>query len=59
MTMDKIGKMEDLKKAIIEKVNQSEATNPLKLYSELLVLLYCVGYRDGQDYVYEKEKITS
>lgn len=43
-------KMDDLKKTIIKKVENSSAKHPVELIQELLVILYSQGYSDGCAY---------
>ena len=48
--------MDEVKKAIIECVNMSKAKHPVILFQELLLLLYSVGYSDGQKYTEVREE---
>lgn len=48
--------MDEVKKAIIECVNMSEAKHPVTLFQELLLLLYSIGYSDGQKYTEVREE---
>ena len=47
--------MDDLKEAIIWKVNNSHATSAVELFGELLNLLYTLGYSEGQKYSQTRE----
>ena len=44
-------KMRDLKKALKYTIDSSKATDVYSLFTELLALLYTVGYSDGQEYM--------
>ena len=46
--------MDDLKKAIIYVVENSKADNAIKLFTELLQLLWTDGFRAGQYYMEER-----
>ena len=48
--------MNELKEVIIETVNASSAKHPVELFKELLILLYTVGYSDGQKYINTREE---
>ncbi|MBO7710751.1 MAG: hypothetical protein J6S83_09800 [Lachnospiraceae bacterium] len=47
--------MDDLKKAIIQQVEKSEAKHPADLVHEILILLYTKGYADGTKYMTVRE----
>ena len=48
-------RLKDLKEVIIESVNNSQAKHPVELFQELLVILYTIGYSDGQHYIEVRE----
>ena len=47
--------MDDLKKALIAQIENSNAEHPVDLIQEVLLILYCKGYSDGQKYMEVRE----
>ena len=45
------GEMEEFKEAIIDFVKVSNATHPVNLIADLLLMLYMKGYSDGEHYM--------
>ena len=48
-------RLKDIKEAMVETVNDSQAKHPIELFQELLVYLYTVGYQDGKEQIDPRE----
>lgn len=47
-------KIDDLKRSIIYIVQNSKATDSVSLFSELLTLLWTMGFKEGQNYIKDR-----